>query len=79
MSGEIGFQARRVLERVEGLREEFTDVVFVERDERLTTRLAVAEKDATKKKGRGQKKKERVDHLAAARMLQEHLDARGRL
>lgn len=78
MSGEIGFQARRVLERLQSLREEFPDVVFTQRDERLTTRLAVAEKDATKKKGRGQKKKERVDHLAAARMLQEHLDARGR-
>lgn len=74
LSGEIGFQARRVLERLEALRAEFPMVRFIERDERLTTRLAVAGVSAGKKK-RG-KARERVDHLAAARILQEHLDSR---
>lgn len=78
MGGEIGFQARRVMEEIEVLRDEFPEVRFVERDERLTTRLAVAGagtggKKRGRKKGRG-----RVDHLAAARILQEHLDAKGR-
>ncbi len=76
LAGEVGFQARRVLERVEALRVEFPTLEFIERDERLTTRLAVAGTRMGKKK-RG-KPRERVDHLAAARLLQEHLDSRGR-
>jgi putative holliday junction resolvase len=48
------------------LRREFPGVRFVEWDERFTTRLA-----GSRKKGTG-----RVDHLAAARMLQEYLGAR---
>ena len=75
LGGEVGFQARRVLGRIEGLKDRFPRVQFVERDERLTTRLAVAG-SATGKKRRG-KTRERVDHLAAARLLQEHLDAGG--
>ena len=77
MGGEIGFQARRVLDQIQSLREEFPGVSFVEKDERLTTRLAVADAGTASKRGRGKSKKKRVDHLAAARMLQEHLDARG--
>ena len=77
MGGEIGFQARRVFDQIQSLREEFPGVSFVEKDERLTTRLAVADASSVGKKGRGKSKKKRVDHLAAARMLQEHLDARG--
>ena len=46
---------------------------FVEWDERLTTRMAVAGA-----KARGEKRPAgRVDHLAAARMLQEYLESRG--
>lgn len=73
LGGEIGSQARSVLDTLESLRTEFPGVRFVEWDERFTTRLAAA--------GRGGKKKGvvRVDHLAAARMLQEYLEARGRL
>ena len=77
MGGEIGFQARRILGQIQTLREEFPGVSFVEKDERLTTRIAIADTRSVVKKGRGKSKKKRVDHLAAARMLQEHLDARG--
>lgn len=73
LGGEIGSQARSVLDTLESLRTEFPGVRFVEWDERFTTRMASA--------GRGGNKKGavRVDHLAAARMLQEYLEARGRL
>ena len=66
LGGEVGFQARKVLTRLNALKAEFPGVRFVEWDERFTTRLA----------GR---KKGRVDHLAAARMLQEYLEARENL
>ena len=68
LGGEVGFQARKVLSRLDALRKEFPGVRFVEWDERFTTRLAGS---------RGIKKGTlRVDHLAAARMLQEYLGAR---
>ena len=68
LGGEVGFQARKVLARLGALKREFPDVQFVEWDERFTTRLAGS---------RGRKKGAvRVDHLAAARMLQEYLEAR---
>ena len=71
MGGEVGFQARRVLDTLGALREQFPGLRFVEWDERLTTRLAVAGTRAS-----GGKKAGRVDHLAAARMLQEYLESR---
>jgi putative Holliday junction resolvase len=71
LGGDVGFQARRVLDTLGALREEFPDVRFVEWDERLTTRLA---RSGGKKRRTG-----RVDHLAAARMLQEYLGMRGDL
>ena len=85
LAGEVGSQARRVLDKLTTLREEFPDVRFVEWDERFTTRLARYSPDgprsrvrkggqAGRRKGRA---KERVDHLAAAGMLQEYLDRRG--
>ncbi|HET6658949.1 MAG TPA: Holliday junction resolvase RuvX [Rubrobacter sp.] len=68
LGGEVGFQARKVLSRLDALRREFPGVRFVEWDERFTTRLAGS---------RGRRKGTvRVDHLAAARMLQEYLGAR---
>lgn len=74
LGGEVGFQARRVLDRLGELRRDFAGVRFVEWDERLTTRVAAAgEKKKRVKKGQ----KSRLDHLAAARMLQEYLGARG--
>ena len=72
LSGEIGLQARRVLAELSTLRGEFPDVRFVEWDERLTTRVAAAS-------GGGRKKRVRVDHLAAAGMLQEYLARTGDL
>ena len=68
LGGEVGFQARKVLARLDALKLEFPGVRFVEWDERFTTRLA----------GRRGKAKGtvRVDHLAAAAMLQEYLRAR---
>jgi putative holliday junction resolvase len=73
LRGDLGFQARRVLDRLDALRKELPCVRFVQWDERLTTRLAVA---GAKADG-GKKKSRRVDHLAAARMLQEYLESRG--
>lgn len=79
LGGEVGFQARRVLEKVEALEEAFPGVRFVRWDERLTTRVARAAMEGSKKGGRKRRRggKERVDHLAAAAMLQEYLDRRG--
>ena len=74
LAGEIGPQARKVLDTLAGLRREFPDVRFVEWDERLTTRVAAA-RGGGKKQG----KRVRVDHLAAAGMLQEYLARRGDL
>ncbi len=68
LGGEVGFQARKVLSRLDALKREFPGVRFVEWDERFTTRLAGGR--------RRQKGTMRVDHLAAARMLQEYLKAR---
>jgi putative holliday junction resolvase len=72
LGGDVGFQARKVLDRLDALKNELPDVRFVEWDERLTTRMAGAE-------ARGGKKRGRVDDLAAARMLQEYLESRGDL
>ncbi len=78
LGGEVGFQARKVLATLDTLKKEFPGVRFVEWDERLTTRLAVA---GSRGRGTGGKSKGavRVDHLAAARMLQEYLEARENL
>jgi putative Holliday junction resolvase len=73
LGGEVGFQAGKVLARLDALRGELPGVRFVEWDERLTTRMAVAGAQA---RG-GKKRVGRVDHLAAARMLQEYLESRG--
>ena len=68
LGGEVGFQARRILATLDALKGDFPGVRFVEWDERLTTRIAAT--------GRlGKKKSVRLDHLAAARMLQEYLEA----
>ena len=73
LGGDVGFQARKVLDRLDALKNELPDVRFVEWDERLTTRMAGAEaRSDTKRKRAG-----RVDDLAAARMLQEYLESRG--
>ncbi|CAA9449603.1 MAG: hypothetical protein AVDCRST_MAG80-2121 [uncultured Rubrobacteraceae bacterium] len=85
LGGEVGFQAKRVLDKLAALREEFPAVSFVKWDERLTTRLIQSSpggpRTGARKGGRaGRRKggtKERVDHLAAAAMLQEYLDRRG--
>lgn len=76
MSGEIGFQAERALEGIRRLRKAFPQTSFIEWDERLTTRLAGSGEPCEKKRGKRQKRggKQRVDHMAAARMLQEYLD-----
>jgi putative Holliday junction resolvase len=75
LRGDVGFQARKVLDRLDGLKNELPGVRFVEWDERLTTRLAVAKARG----GKETKQTRRVDHLAAARMLQEYLESRGDL
>lgn len=75
MAGEVGFQARSVLDTLDRLRLAFPGVRFVEWDERLTTRIAAAGRGA----GRKKKRRAPVDHLAAARILQEYLARRGDL
>ncbi len=40
LRGEVGYQARKVLARLDALKTEFPGVRFVEWDERFTTRLA---------------------------------------
>lgn len=79
LGGEVGFQARRVLERVAALEGSFPEVRFVRWDERLTTRVARAALEGSKRGGHKRRRggKERVDHFAAAAMLQEYLDRRG--
>jgi putative Holliday junction resolvase len=68
-----------VLEQVEELEAAFPGVRFVRWDERLTTRLARSRTESSKRGGRKRRRggKDRVDHLAAAAMLQEYLDRRG--
>ncbi len=73
LEGEVGLQAKRVLDELDALKDAFPMVRFMEWDERLTTRVARAGGGRRKKRGT----KERVDHLAAAVMLQEYLDRRG--
>ena len=75
LDGEVGFQARKVLDSLAALRRELPEVRFVEWDERLTTRLAAAQVQSSGRRRRG--RNARVDHLAAARMLQEYLGSRG--
>ena len=71
LGGEVGFQARRILATLDALKRDFPGLRFVEWDERLTTRIAAA----GRRRGSGKKRPVRVDHLAAARMLQEYLEA----
>jgi putative holliday junction resolvase len=71
LGGEVGFQARRILATLDALKQDFPGVNFVAWDERLTTRIAAGSRG---RKG-SRKKPVRVDHLAAARMLQEYLEA----
>ncbi len=72
LGGEVGYQARRILATLDGLRREFPGVRFVEWDERFTTRLAAA---GGPRAGGKSKRAVRLDHLAAAGMLQEYLEA----
>ena len=87
LGGDTGFQAKRVLDKLDALKDEFPEVRFVEWDERLTTRLARSSLSGSRtdprkggrtgRRNKGKGANERVDHLAAARMLQEYLDRRG--
>ena len=82
LDGTVGFQAKRALGTLGALEDEFPGVRFVPWDERLTTRVArAATTGNTRKRGRrrGARSRARVDHLAAATMLQEYLDRGGAL
>ena len=70
LGGKVGFQARKILVTLDALKREFPGLRFVEWDERFTTRLA-----AHGRKRGGRKQRVRLDHLAAATMLQEYLEA----
>lgn len=69
MRGEVGFQARRILGKIDALEDMFPNIGFVRWDERLTTRIAASGGGGKKSK----KGARRLDHLAAATMLQEYL------
>ena len=73
LGGDVGFQAHRILATLDALKRDFPGVRFEEWDERLTTRMASA--GSRRRRGSGKKKPARVDHLAAARILQEYLEA----
>jgi putative Holliday junction resolvase len=75
LRGEMGFQARKVLDRLDALKNDLPGLRFVEWDERFTTSVAVA----NARSGRQRKRAGRVDHLAAAWMLQEYLESGGDL
>jgi putative Holliday junction resolvase len=78
LGGDVGFQARKVLDRLDTLKNQLPGVRFVEWDERLTTRMAVASAKARDGKKRKEAKRAGwVDHLVAARMLQEYLESKG--
>jgi putative Holliday junction resolvase len=72
LGGEVGFQAQRILATLDALKRDFPGVRFVEWDERFTTRIAAGSRS---RRGSRKKKPVRVDDLAAARMLQEYLEA----
>ena len=77
MKGEVGFQARRILGTLSNLKGRMPEVEFVEWDERLTTKIAAPPKEGGGRRRRKHgRSNERVDHLAAARMLQEYLKFR---
>ena len=77
LGGEVGFQARKVLDTLDALRDEFPGVRFVEWDERLTTRIVAVAGSRGRKGGKKKRGAVRVDDLAAARLLQEYLEKRG--
>jgi putative Holliday junction resolvase len=72
LGGAVGYQAQRILATLDALKRDFPGVRFVEWDERFTTRIAAG---SGSRRGRRNKKPVRVDDLAAARMLQEYLEA----
>jgi len=72
LGGEVGFQAQKILATLDALKRDFPGLLFVEWDERLTTRIAAGSRS---RRGSRKRKPVRVDHLAAARMLQEYLEA----
>ncbi len=81
LGGETGHQARRVFASLDDLKSQFPGVRFIEWDERLTTRVARSRASGgaggrSKNRGGRRKVRERLDHLAAAEMLQEYLRAK---
>lgn len=87
LSGEVGYQARRVLDTLARIEERFPQLDVVRWDERFTTRLAAGSGPGGSSGKRGRRRgknggtgagaRGRVDHLAAARMLQEYLESGG--
>lgn len=74
MDGTLGFQAQRTIGFAEALRAAGLEVAFG--DERLSS--AAAEEYVTAIRGRRPRPGERVDHVAAALILQEYLDGLSR-
>jgi len=75
MDGSLGPQARRTLRFADVLRRAGLDAVFC--DERLSS--VEAEEYVTATRGRRPKPGERIDHIAAAVILQDYLDGIGHI
>ena len=75
MDGTIGFQAQKVLDFIDKLKEK-TDMPIIKWDERLTT--VSAHRTMAEKKTKINKRKEEVDKIAACYILQGYLDSIGR-
>ena len=75
MTGAMGKKAKEVLQFAQALRE-VLDVPVIEWDERLTT--VQAERSLTAMDVRGSRRKQLVDQMAAAIILQGYLDSKPR-
>jgi putative Holliday junction resolvase len=73
LSGELGKQAKDVLQFIEELKSQ-TDVNIATWDERLST--SIAQRALTDTKAKKARKKDLVDQIAAAVILQGYLDSR---
>ncbi len=72
LSGSEGESARRVLQFVEALKSRFPDKKVRTWDERMTTQLA--EREMIRDNVRRRKRREVIDKIAAAIILQSYLD-----
>ncbi|RMG58752.1 MAG: Holliday junction resolvase RuvX [Deltaproteobacteria bacterium] len=76
LSGSEGESARKARDFIERVRKRFPGLVVTEWDERLSTRLA--EREMLRDNVKRRKRREVIDKIAAAVILQSYLDSPGR-